>query len=422
MAKIPTIITEYAKRAQQRFIPRHLADPQPAKKQPRHVKGVHKGRFFRYKVAQKKKEPAFKVVELPTPSQAPSNFKPVPPPEPIKSPAALRDQVKAWWKENWGTLVLNFGSVCTLVGFTRSDVVELRSLSMTGSLSFVVYQLTQQPRQWVSILWSSLFATVNGVKILQVLEERTGQVVMSESEEELYDEFFLPNGMTPKQFEMLMRAGTRVKFKKGEKIVEKGQTMKHVFLVVKGPTRAINLGRHSTVVSSKPLNKETKIGGDAGAWIGEMSFLEFYWEKEQAKVKPALLVAENENESSKQEKKGKAKFATRSKAPHAGKAIYTVIASDDCEILRWDYEAMEQIMGRSSDMRGAMTRVMTAAIVGKVINFTVARKTTVVPTWSTWLDDIRFKGGATVQVSSRDETDEAGESQSPAGAATAFRA
>ena len=32
------------------------------------------------------------------------------------------DRLKAWTKHNFAVMVLNFGSVCSLVGFTRSDV------------------------------------------------------------------------------------------------------------------------------------------------------------------------------------------------------------------------------------------------------------------------------------------------------------
>jgi hypothetical protein len=48
-------------------------------------------------------------------------------------------------------------------------------------------------------------------------------------------------------------------------------------------------------------------------------------------------------------------------------------------------------------MRAAMTRSMTAAIVGKVVNFTVAGRTG--STWSTWLKDWKYAGGGDIQVS-----------------------
>ena len=56
-------------------------------------------------------------------------------------------------------------------------------------------------------------------------------------------------------------------------------------------------------------------------------------------------------------------------------------------------------------MRGALTRAMTSALVGKVVNMTVSR-TNAMPTWSTWLSDWTREDGAKVDVQRIDETGE----------------
>jgi hypothetical protein len=91
-----------------------------------------------------------------------------------------------WLKENFSTLILNFGSVASLIGFTRSDVLELRGLSVTGSLCAVVYHVTIQPFRITPILWSLTFAAVNSFKIFQIMQERKGSVNLTEQEEEMY--------------------------------------------------------------------------------------------------------------------------------------------------------------------------------------------------------------------------------------------
>lgn len=68
--------------------------------------------------------------------------------------------------------------------------------------------------------------------------------------------------------------------------------------------------------------------------------------------------------------------------------------------MRWSHADMEALMARSTDLRAAMTRAMTAAIVGKVINFTVS-KSSALPTWSTWLDDWKHNAGARISVQQR---------------------
>jgi hypothetical protein len=49
------------------------------------------------------------------------------------------------------------------------------------------------------------------------------------------------------------------------------------------------------------------------------------------------------------------------------------------------------------DTRGALTRAMANAIVGKVVNMTVGR-TKEIPTWSTWLSDWARDDGAEIHV------------------------
>jgi len=78
-------------------------------------------------------------------------------------------------------------------------------------------------------------------------------------------------------------------------------------------------------------------------------------------------------------------------------AFYSVVAKEDSKVLMWTYKDMEALMSRSNDMRSALTRAMTSALVGKVVNFTISRSRGL-PTWSTWLDDWKYSAGAKVQV------------------------
>ena len=47
-------------------------------------------------------------------------------------------------------------------------------------------------------------------------------------------------------------------------------------------------------------------------------------------------------------------------------------------------------------MRGALTRAMTSAVVGKVVNMTISRAK--LPQWTAWLRDWTRDDGATVQL------------------------
>ena len=108
----------------------------------RYVKGVVNGQFVRVKLPGR--EPPLRLPKLHSPASPP--VKPfTQPPTAASEVLTLQefthatraerreffdeywDRVKAWTKHNFAVMVLNFGSVCSLVGFTRSDVRKLGS-------------------------------------------------------------------------------------------------------------------------------------------------------------------------------------------------------------------------------------------------------------------------------------------------------
>ena len=380
-----------------------LDSPQPSSQSKRRTKshayitGVHKGNFFRIRIPPKSK-PLPDVPKLP-----PSN----PMPQPFKHPAtssktliesidnvlqeeSFAERLYAWFKANLPILALNFGSMCALIGFTRSDVLELRSLSMTGSIMSVFYNFGQPRVLWPPIAWSSLFAAVNGYKIFGILQERNAEVHMTDREEKIFVQFFMPHGITPKQFERIYKKAEIVRIPKGDMLIRKGDKLDHLYLVIDGATQAHILGRHITAASTRPDTRgDQKEGGDSGAWAGEMAFLDQFWEKEQAKLTKKAKQTDAEDNPVEEAEPKKV----------AGLAFYTIVAAEDCSVMRWSHEDMEELMNSSNDLRSGLTRAMTSALVGKVINLTISRSSKL-PNWSTWLSDWTRSDGAQVNVKS----------------------
>jgi CRP-like cAMP-binding protein len=367
----------------------------------RYIKGTHKGQFVRIKVPAGRPPPG-RLTKLLNPANPPMKafVQPPPPAHHHATHSALShktaassvtasssssstsssqvlsqslrvdkeeffreygERLRLWWKANWAVLVLNLGSVCSLVGFTRSDVLELRALSVTGSFASFIYfaSFPAAQRALTPLLWSLTFISVNGFKIGQIMVERQTKVYFQKEQEDTYRLYFQPHGMTPKQFEYVMEKATTLHLQKGDLLVREGDLLDRVYLVTSGQTRAHHLGRRLTAVSFTPNFQATQQGG---AWVGEMAFLEQCWNKDDKQ--PATA----------EEKDG-----TTSRPPgqhySTERAMYTISAvKDKTTVLAWSHADMEGLLGRSGDMRVALTRAMTAAVVAKVVNFTASRK------------------------------------------------
>lgn len=127
----------------------HKNPPSP-KRRTGYVRFIYKGNYYRRPIPTNKEAPP-ELLKLPPAGQEVM-------PQPFKTPSSVSSSTTAealvasnrghhgahskahkqtwswtsWWKLNGPLLVLNFGSLATLIGFTRTDVLELRVLSVTG--------------------------------------------------------------------------------------------------------------------------------------------------------------------------------------------------------------------------------------------------------------------------------------------------
>lgn len=343
---------------------------------------------------------------------------------------SLYNRMSQWFANNYGILILNIGSLATLTGFTRTDILELRLLSITGSMSSVIYFLTRPPPfVYGPVIWSLIFASTNAYMVYYIYEERKGQIQpLTEQEKDLYEEHFMPHGVTPRQFEKLIQRAQLIHLKRGDVLIQKGQELHCVYLVSSGATEAVgNLSRRITAASSIQGNKQRLKGGDSGAWVGEFLFLDYLrlrdlkWNGTNNKTRKKsnntstrtvdrthnnedtdsmIIRKDHENNMNNNEESivqtNKQTFHSRSysryksiqnenvpndnvdgsvELPLTSKApasILTYIATQDSKIYSWDYEDLSTLLDTSSDLRSAVTRAMTAALVGKVVNLYIS--------------------------------------------------
>lgn len=358
----------------------------------------------------------------------------------LATPFSIYKRLSKWLADNYGILILNMGSLATLTGFTRTDILELRILSITGSLSSVIYFFTRPPPLVVgSVIWSLIFASTNAYMVYYIYEERKGQIQpLTEEQKDLYEEHFMPHGVTPRQFEKLIQTSKVIYLKSGHVLIQKGQELHTVYLVSSGATEAVgNLSRRITAASSSRGNKDRLKGGDSGAWVGEFLFLDYLRlrdlhgrpinsgisstnisppgntknssieqrlagplpshgnghalvnnniptvdMKSGLKVTTTIKASDDatgqkhdhetnmnktDSKDTKEtiaERKGQSKKSTAS--------ILTYIATQDSKIYAWDHEELASLLDKSVDLRSAVTRAMTAAVVGKVVNLYIS--------------------------------------------------
>jgi len=299
------------------------------------------------------------------------------------------------------------------------------------------------------VMWPCTFVMVNTYNICRILQERSSTVRLSEDQEKIYAQYFMSHGVSPRQFETIFESAEICTYKKGEAITKQGEDQEHVYLVIRGHTRATSRGRRLSAASFKEAAKadseEASAAcryGASSAWIGEMSFLEEAWKKDQEKLlKPKKSIG-GEQKPVEGSEPGKAselsrnmtKLLTQRLSKMAGgasssdaakqndgvrhprvnistkrtvvvadrpvppskikKSPYTIVAhggDDECVVLRWSHEDMEKLMSRSADMKNAMLRAMTAAVVGKVIHFTASRSQEMPTTWSSITEEWNSK-------------------------------
>ena len=141
---------------------------------------------------------------------------------------------------DFGTVIMNIGSIVSLTGFMMSDVLHLRFLSICGSMCGMTYNLTRSPPQINAVGWSIVFASVNVYKTIQLLLERSNKPSLNHDEYQLYHTHFKPMGVKPNQFKKLVSSNSCAwkTYRSGDIIINAGEPLERVVLIHHGVARA----------------------------------------------------------------------------------------------------------------------------------------------------------------------------------------
>jgi hypothetical protein len=159
---------------------------------------------------------------------------------------------------SWQDWAANFCYLLLAISYLVTDLYWLRLLAIAAlGLEGVYFYFGSSPPLWVGIGWAVVFVTINVVQLARMTRERLS-VHLSERERILYQRLF--SGLTPVEFNRLLRIGTWREVADGTFLTRKGAPVTELMLIAGGAVRIM-------------LGSETIAHQRAGSFVGEMSFM-----------------------------------------------------------------------------------------------------------------------------------------------------
>jgi hypothetical protein len=145
------------------------------------------------------------------------------------------------------------------ISFAVRDMILLRALAISSGIVGMGYNfLIPAGPLWLVIVWLGIFATINGVRIAGLFNERLG-VSFNDEERELHETLF--RGFAPVEFMKLMRIAHWRDAAPGERLADEGVPVGELTLIYNGE------------VAIERDGQEVDRSRD-GALIGEISFIQ----------------------------------------------------------------------------------------------------------------------------------------------------
>ena len=210
--------------------------------------------------------------------------------------------------------LVNLSNIVFLVAYSARDALKLRILSFVGEAVIIPYYYFQHATLWAPLFWSVAFMIVNGARIVATALERRS-VVLSEEEERLYRIAF--TSFDKKEFLKLVNLGRWVDCSPRDVILEKGQPISDVIVLVSGEIEAI-------------LGSETRVAFRPGQLIGDVSVY-------SGLVSPVDVVARG----------------------HA-------------TVVKWDWQQLVEFMASRPALRAKLLTLVSADLASKLRDITIA--------------------------------------------------
>ena len=143
-----------------------------------------------------------------------------------------------------------FGGVCTIAAYSSTDQLALRTLFAAGTITGgIIPNLYRKPRLVLPLFWSSMFLSINGTRIYNLVIERK-PVSFDEELLKIYESTFY-GYLTPNQFDKMMGHGHIVTYEKDSELKKEGDNAKDLMLVLDGCIELRSVGSMVSKIDTK---------------------------------------------------------------------------------------------------------------------------------------------------------------------------
>ncbi|MFZ0522894.1 MAG: hypothetical protein WAL95_17840 [Candidatus Acidiferrales bacterium] len=129
---------------------------------------------------------------------------------------------------------LHAANILLLVAYSVRDILWLRLFAVAASLISLPYFILQPEPLWEPIIWSSVFAAINGFQSWRLFLERR-PVKLTPEEEEIRRLAF-PD-LPPRKLLQLLSIGSWATMEIGERLLERGKKVEAISVIVRGKVR-----------------------------------------------------------------------------------------------------------------------------------------------------------------------------------------
>jgi len=135
---------------------------------------------------------------------------------------------------------IHVANVLLLVAYSVRDILWLRLFALASGLIAIPYFVLQPTPLWAPLVWSVIFVAINLFQSWRLFIERRPFQLMPEEEEVRRLAFY---DLPPRKVLQVLSLGTWITAEAGERVLQRGQRIEALSLIVRGKVRLTKDGQ-----------------------------------------------------------------------------------------------------------------------------------------------------------------------------------